>query len=227
MSTRLDELITTQAARTPDAVAVRQWDNTLTYRELVGRAAALAEELRRHGVGPEALVGVCLRREPAVWVAVLGVLLAGGAYVPLDPASPPARRALVLEDSGLTIAVVDDAGELALAGHELTLVGVPATGSGPVPTNRATADNAAYVMYTSGTTGRPKGVVVAHRNAVRFATSTAQIFDLGPNSRSMGFAALGFDVSILDFFPPLSRGGSIAFVPDADRVDVGRLQRFL
>ncbi|MGE5828240.1 MAG: amino acid adenylation domain-containing protein, partial [Micromonosporaceae bacterium] len=227
MSVRLDELITTSARLTPDAIAVRQWDNTVTYRELVGRAATLAETLQRHGVGPDVLVGVCLRRDPAAWVAVLGVLLAGGAYVPLDPASPPARRTLVLEDSGLTIAVVDDAGAQALAGHELTLLQVPATASTHLPPNRATADNAAYVMYTSGTTGRPKGVVVLHRNAVRFATSTAQIFELGPDTRSMGFAALGFDVSILDFFPPLSRGGSIAFVPDADRVDVGRLQRFL
>ncbi|MGY0231936.1 amino acid adenylation domain-containing protein [Longispora urticae] len=226
MTGLLCDLVTDQAARTPDAVAVRQWDAVVTYRELVGRAAALAAVLREHGVGPEVRVGVCGRRVPGVLSAVLGVQLAGGAYVPLDPAHPAERRALMISDAGVTVAVVDDAGAAALADSGLTLLRVP-DALAEVPACPAGPDNAAYVMYTSGSSGQPKGVVVEHRNAVRFATSTAEKFALDADCRSVGFAALGFDVSVLDFYPPLSRGGSIAFVPEADRIDATRLQRFL
>ncbi|GIG59889.1 hypothetical protein Lfu02_42610 [Longispora fulva] len=227
MTGLLCDLVTEQAARTPDAVAVRQWDTTVTYRELVGRAAGLAVALQAHGVGPEVRVGVCGRRVPAMLSAVLGVQLAGGAYVPLDPSHPAGRRALMLADAGITVAVVDDAGAEALAGTGLTLLRVPVDAADEPPVNAATPDNVAYVMYTSGSSGQPKGVVVAHRTAAHFARSTAEIFALGGDCRSIGFAALGFDVSVLDFYPPLSRGGSIAFIPDADRIDATRLQRFL
>jgi amino acid adenylation domain-containing protein len=226
--TLLGDLVAAQAAARPGAIAVRQWDETLTYGELVDAAARLANVLRRHGVSPETRVGVCARRRPQVLVGLLGVLFAGGAYVPLDPDHPPTRRDLVLADAGITVVVVDDAGAAALAGSGLRLV--PACGAGGQPTlfvRPAAPDNAAYVLYTSGSTGRPKGVTVSHRNAVAFATSTARAFELDENCRSIGFAALGFDVSILDIFAPLSRGGSVAFIPETDRVDPVRLQRFL
>ncbi|NRQ35519.1 amino acid adenylation domain-containing protein [Nonomuraea sp. NN258] len=224
--TLLGSLITAQAARTPDAPAVRQREDTLTYAALVERAAALAGRLRELGVGPETRVGLCLRRTPLMPVAVLGVLLAGGAYVPLDPGHPRRRLEEVLADAGITVVVVDERGRELLDGCGSTLVAASDAGTPPAG-SRAVPGNAAYVIYTSGSTGRPKGVVVSHRSAVAFATATAAHFGLDATCRSIAFSALGFDVSVLDMLAPLTAGGCVQLVPDEDRVDPARLQRFL
>ncbi|MGW4667594.1 amino acid adenylation domain-containing protein [Streptosporangium sandarakinum] len=109
--------------------------------------------------------------------------------------------------------------------------GVPGSGvsvSGGVPVSGdARPGNAAYVLYTSGSTGRPKGVVVDHASAVAFVTAAVARFGLDASCRSIAFSALGFDVSVLDMFAPLAAGGCVRLVPDEDRVDPGRLQRFL
>ncbi|MEU4325470.1 amino acid adenylation domain-containing protein [Nonomuraea dietziae] len=223
----LHDLVTAQARRTPDAVAIRQWNERLTYRELIGAANALAHRLREEGVGPEVRVGVCARRTPGLLVSVLGVLLAGGAYVPLDPSHPTARLLTIIEDAGIDVVVADESGEKKLAAAPVRLL-LPDGREEPEPpachTHQA---GAAYVLYTSGSTGRPKGVVVSHASVVAFVTMAGGRFDLGAGCRSIGFAALGFDVSVLDIFAPLAEGGSVMLVPDEDRVDPARLQRFL
>ncbi|WP_242454354.1 non-ribosomal peptide synthetase [Bailinhaonella thermotolerans] len=243
MST-LGELIVAQAARTPGAVAIRQWDTRMTYGALAEAALNLAAELRRRGVGPETRVGVCARRTPLMPVSALGIMLAGGAYVPLDPAHPRDRLTGVIEDAGIGIVVADAPGRALLAGAPAVLLDPsaappspgsppgPAAGSPPGATPRepygpAGPGNAAYVLYTSGSTGRPKGVVVSHRSAVAFVTMAAESFGLDASCRSIAFSALGFDVSVLDMFAPLTRGGAVQLVPDEDRVDPGRLRRFL
>ncbi|MFC4590810.1 non-ribosomal peptide synthetase [Sphaerisporangium corydalis] len=260
----LHELVAGQAARTPDATAVRQWHRRLTYRQLTDAAAALAAKLSLAGVGPETRVGVCARRTPELLVSILGVLRAGGAYVPLDPAHPVARLAGVIEDAGIRHVVADAEGTGLLAGLPVQTFPPPsgpdagtsgqdagagedgqarrsgedgpgedrparrAEESGPGDPARAPhPSNAAYVLYTSGSTGRPKGVVVSHAAASAFVTMAGEYFGLDAGCRSIGFAALGFDVSVLDVFAPLARGGSVMFVPDDDRVDPARLQRFL
>ncbi|MFD1933075.1 amino acid adenylation domain-containing protein [Nonomuraea mangrovi] len=247
----LSDLILAQAARTPDAPAIRQWGATLTYAELVARAARLAARLAELGVGPETRVGLCARRTPLMPVAVLGVLLAGGAYVPLDPGHPRRRLEEVLDDAGIAVVVVDGAGRELLDGCGRTLVAAHGTGAGgsashgagshglgtrpgtdgtggdSATAGPAVAGNAAYVLYTSGSTGRPKGVVVSHRSAVAFATATVAHFGLDGSCRSIAFSALGFDVSVMDMLAPLTAGGCVQLVPDEDRVDPARLQRFL
>jgi amino acid adenylation domain-containing protein len=222
------DLVAAQAARTPEAPAVRQWTDRLTYRELVGAAAGLGARLRGLGVGPETRVGVCLRRGLPLPVSVLGVMAAGGAYVALDPAHPRQRLRDILDDAGVDVAVVDEAGRSLLAGTGRRLV-VPAL-AGPAPAPApcpARPANAAYVLYTSGSTGRPKGVAVSQHSLVSFVTATADQFGLDASCRAIAFAALGFDVSVLDLLTPLARGGCGQLVPDADRIDPGRLQRFL
>ncbi|MEU5942912.1 amino acid adenylation domain-containing protein [Micromonospora sp. NPDC047548] len=235
----LAELVLSTAARRGDAVAVRQWDEVLSYAELAERAAVLAGKLRRLGVSPETPVGICAERRPYLLVAVLGVLLAGGCYVPLDRGHPWRRRAEIVADAGITVAVVDQAGRDALSDLEITLVDLPvaaadragaatATASAPVDTAPCPAlpDNAAYVLYTSGSTGRPKGVVVSHRSVVAHVTAFGAHTGADERTRAFGFASLGFDASVQDLFIPLMAGGEIALVPDADRVDPARLQRF-
>ncbi|MBE1561823.1 non-ribosomal peptide synthetase [Nonomuraea africana] len=227
VSPLLHDLVTAQARRTPDAVAIRQWNESLTYRELTAAANALAHRLREEGVGPEVRVGVCARRSPDLLVSVLGVLLAGGAYVPLDPSHPGERLHTIIDDAGIGVVVADETGEKKLAAAPVRLLG-PKAGEEPEPPARLTHPaGAAYVLYTSGSTGRPKGVVVSHAAVVAFVTMAGGRFDLGAGCRSIGFAALGFDVSVLDIFAPLAQGGSVMLVPDEDRVDPVRLQRFL
>ncbi|MFI7442514.1 amino acid adenylation domain-containing protein [Nonomuraea indica] len=223
----LHDLITAQARRTPAAPAIRQWEHTLTYLELTTAANALAHRLREAGAGPETRVGVCGRRTPDLLVAVLGVLLSGAAYVPLDPSHPRGRLATVIDDARITTVVADGTGESLLAGLPVRLL-PPRHGrrdDPPPPLTRPA--NAAYTLYTSGSTGRPKGVTVSHAAVVAFVTMAGEVFGLDAGCRSIGFAALGFDVSVLDVFAPLARGGSVAFIGDDDRVDPARLQKFL
>lgn len=247
----LCDLVADQAARTPSAPAIRQWDTGLTYRDLIGAATALSLRLRALGVGPEDRVGLCARRTPLMTVAVLGIMMAGGAYVPLDPAHPRRRLDEVLDDAGVAVVVADGHGRALLDGcgrpvvepetsaatatvSEITSgTTAPPAGTGPavggeiVAGSPALPGNAAYVLYTSGSTGRPKGVVVSHASAVAFASAAAAHFGLDGTCRSIAFSALGFDVSVLDMLAPLTVGGCVQLVPDEDRTDPARLQRFL
>lgn len=228
----LHELILAQARRTPGAVALRQWDQRLSYAELAAWAGRLAQQLSRAGVGPETRVGICARRSLALPAAVLGVMQAGGAYVPLDPGHPRRRLEAILADAAIEVAVVDDVGGGLLEGTGCRLVHVAAArqadcGAAGHEAGGARPANAAYVLYTSGSTGQPKGVVVTHRNAVAFTAAVCERLTLDENSRSAGFAALGFDTSVFDFIIPLTRGAAVQFIPDEDRIDPARLQRFL
>ncbi|RVX39048.1 amino acid adenylation domain-containing protein [Nonomuraea polychroma] len=242
----LHDLVLAQAERTPDATAVWQGDHGLTYRELVFAAAALAHRLRDLGARPEVRIGICHRRTPDLLVCVLGVLMSGGAYVPLDPSHPRRRLGAIIEDAGITTVVADETGTGLLAGLPVRLETARRPGGGepparveppgPSPAYAAGGEPpacvtppgaAAYVLYTSGSTGRPKGVVVSHASVVSFVTMAGEVFELDAECRSIGFAALGFDVSVLDIFAPLARGGSVMLIPEEDRVDPARLQRFL
>ncbi|MFI6499018.1 amino acid adenylation domain-containing protein [Nonomuraea typhae] len=222
--TLLHELVLDQADRTPDALAIQQWNRTLTYRRL--REAVTRVAGRLHGGEPGDRVGICARRTPDLPAAALGVMAAGAAYVPLDPAHPRARLLDVLADAGIRTVLADAEGMSLLAGAGARLLPLHGGPSGREPV-RVDPAGAAYVLYTSGSTGRPKGVVVSHAAAVSFVTMAGRHFGLDAGCRAIGFAALGFDVSVLDVFAPLARGGAVMFVPDEDRTDPGRLQRFL
>ncbi|MEH0823918.1 MULTISPECIES: amino acid adenylation domain-containing protein [unclassified Micromonospora] len=220
----LADLIAARAARCPDAVAVRQWDDRLTYRELVGRAAGVAAALRARGVGRHSRVGVCGRRRPRLVVDVLGVLLAGGCYVPLEPDGPRERLREILSDARVSLLVGDAAAELTdLPGVEV----VQADGPAPLAPCPARPGDPAYVLFTSGSTGRPKGVLTSHRNVVEFVTGCAAVSGADAGVRSLGIASLGFDVSIMDIFLPLLLGGAVQLLGAEDRADPVRLARFI
>lgn len=233
-SVLLWDLVVAQARRQPDAVAVRQWQTTLSYAHLVGAATALAGRLRALGVGPQTRVGVCTRRGPELPVSVLGVLASGAAYVALDPAHPPSRLDHIRRAAGIDVIVADEDGASLLAGTGGRLVvpslDPPAPGAaGPAGAASPAVDpsNTAYLLYTSGSTGRPKGVAVSQRSLTAFVTAAGRHFGLDGTCRAIAFAALGFDVSVLDLLTPLAHGASVQLVPDADRTDPARLQRFL
>ncbi|WP_433342577.1 amino acid adenylation domain-containing protein [Micromonospora sp. CA-111912] len=221
----LAELIAAQAARTPDAVAVRQWDVRLTYRELVGRAAGVAAALRERGVGRQSRVGVCGERRPDLVVTVLGVLLAGGCYVPLEPGGPRRRLREIAADAGVRV-VVGDAAE-AEFGDVSGVETVALPGPAPLAPCPARPGDPAYVLFTSGSTGRPKGVLITHRNVVEFVTGYAARSGADASVRSLGIASLGFDAAVIDLFVPLLLGGAVQFLGADDRSDPARLTRFV
>ncbi|WP_210171776.1 AMP-binding protein, partial [Rhizobium sp. Root1203] len=159
-----------QAARTPDAVALRFGDAQVSYGDLNRRANRLAHRLIDEGVGPESVVGLCLGRSIEMVVALLAVLKSGAAYLPLDPDYPADRLAFMLDDAKpshvLTAAALS--GRLPAGIRKLEVDRVDLAGSredDPTDEDRTaplTAANAAYIIYTSGSTGRPKGVVIEH-----------------------------------------------------------------
>jgi|GEM_PF-192527 len=213
----LHERFAARAALAPDAPALVCGAETLTYAELDARAERLADALRRRGVGPEVRVAVCLERGPEAAVALLGVLKAGGVYVPLDPESPPERLAYVLADAGARVRVTQAslAARLGEPGADTLLVdALEAPGADAEEPRRTAAPhldprNLAYLIYTSGSTGRPKGVAVEHRAAAAHLESFARVLELSPADRVLHFAALGFDVSIEQFFLPLLSGAAV------------------
>ncbi|HEX8272004.1 MAG TPA: non-ribosomal peptide synthase/polyketide synthase, partial [Longimicrobiaceae bacterium] len=216
----IHELFVEQARRTPDAVAVVHRGASTTYAELDRASGRLAHALRRRGVGPEARVGVLLRRTPAALVALLGVLRAGGAYVPLDPELPADRVAFMLEEAGARVVVTESAlrGRIAggvdvlalddeAAGLAREPADAPATGVGP--------DNLCYLIFTSGSTGRPKGVAVQHRGAVVFLRFMRDVVPAEERASVLGATSLSFDVSVAEVFGTLCWGGKLVLVDNA------------
>ncbi|MEV7615517.1 amino acid adenylation domain-containing protein [Streptomyces sp. NPDC089799] len=245
-----------QARRTPGATAVVCAGQEVTYAELDAMAGAVADRLRGR-VAPGDPVGVCVHRSPAMVAALLGVLKAGGCYVPLDPGLPQARVAQMAQDAGISVAVTGPgAGDRLPEGVVTVSVGagaVPSPGavrpSGAVrpPGAGDTAGFAtgftaggpelppaapAYLLFTSGSTGRPKGVLVPHAAAADFVLGHLACAGIpgpgaGAGERFLGFAALSFDVSVLDVFGPLAAGGTLVLATDEERLDVDRLQALL
>jgi amino acid adenylation domain-containing protein/thioester reductase-like protein len=217
-------LVEEQALRQPHAPAVTFEGATLTYRELNARANQLAHHLRSLGIGPGTLVGIYLDRSFAMIISVLAVMKAGGAYVPLDPSYPAERLAFMVADAGIRVLLTQSTpGRRSFDGgngtdskqHALThlcldddwtpFLAEPETN----PEHCTTADNLAYVVYTSGSTGNPKGVLLHHRGLVNFVLGQIKVFDITPASRVLQFASFSFDASVSEIFTTLVAGATL------------------
>ncbi|HEU0076897.1 MAG TPA: amino acid adenylation domain-containing protein, partial [Longimicrobiaceae bacterium] len=192
----------------------------MTYAELDAAANRLANHLRRLGVGPESRVGVCVERGPEMFRAVLGVLKAGGAYVPLDPAYPADRLAFMVEDAGARVLVAQAgvADRLPSGGTATVLLDADREAidaeSAVAPETGVLPENLAYVVYTSGTTGRPKGVQVEHRSWVNAYYAWEEDYGLRPGPTvHLQMASFSFDVFGGDLMRALGSGGMLVPVP--------------
>ncbi|WP_327335741.1 amino acid adenylation domain-containing protein [Streptomyces sp. NBC_01324] len=221
----LHTLFAAQAARTPEAVALVHEDRGLTYRELDGAANALAHRLVTDGLRPGDAVALLFDRSFAYVITVLAVLKSGCVYVPLDPRQPAERLGWILGNTGATLLVTDRAaGETDFAAglSTLRLDDRSATaGTAPTPPDVTVhPDQPLYIMFTSGSSGTPKGVVNTHRNVVELALDPG--FGGEAHERVLAYSPLPFDSSTYELWVPLLRGG-LAVVLSAPKIDIGEL----
>jgi amino acid adenylation domain-containing protein len=210
---RLEQMIAAQAARTPAAVALICGPQRLTYRELDERASRMATALRARGVGPERLVALAIDRSVEMVVAALAVLKAGGAYLPLDLGQPPARLAAILDRAGPVLLLTAGASPVNPA---CPVVDQATLLTGPVPDLDDDAgrspDSLAYVVYTSGSTGLPKGVLAHHRGVVNHLSYIMREHRVTAADTVLQVASFAFDASVRDLFGPLSVGARVVLM---------------
>ncbi|WP_265569110.1 non-ribosomal peptide synthetase, partial [Streptomyces hygroscopicus] len=212
----LPGLFEAQVVRTPDAVAVVFEGAEVSYAELDARANRLARLLVGRGVGPESVVGVALERGVEMVVALLAVVKAGGAYLPIDPGLPADRVTYMVETAGADVvvstgspAVVAPGGVSTVLLDEHVVVQELAGLSGASLGVDVLPAHPAYVIFTSGSTGRPKGVVVSHEGIVNRLAWMQERFGLSGADRVVQKTPFGFDVSVWEFFWPLSVGAAL------------------
>src|SRR5437868_7766977 len=221
------------AEATPAAVALVFAEARITYSELNQRANQLAHYLIEAGIGPEMIVGICLPRGIESIVAMLAVLKAGAAFLPLDPTYPAERLSLMLEhsDTGLTI-TNENAADL-LPARWMPIICIDSESeeieSEPAhePSVALAPDNAAYVIFTSGTTGSPKGVLVTHCGLSNLCAAQSMLFDAGPGDRVLQFASQSFDASVWEIWMALAAGATLCIADDEPRESSADLGAFL
>ena len=210
-----------QVSKTPDEVALVLAGQTLSYRELNSRANRLAHALREQlpQAGADTLIGLYLDRSMAIMVAILAVLKAGWAYVPVSVYYPAQRSRFIFKDTGCAC-IISESTQLAALTNILTEFELTPTvldideyceqGPDHDPEISTSVDDLAYVFYTSGTTGQPKGVMVEHKAVMNTVLAMNKVYDIGPGQRKVGFfSEYVFDVSVSEMFNCLLFGGEL------------------
>jgi len=217
----IHEMFAAQAACTPDAVALTFRDRSWTYRDLDERAEAIARRLSKAGVQAEMIVGICVQRSLELVAGMLGILKAGAAYLPLDHTYPPERLALMIEDAQPLLVLASGCTRdcLAMAKTSIQLV---EEDQSPVANHinesgmqRVGGSNLAYVIYTSGSAGKPKAVMVEHRNAMNFFAGMDAVLGVKPGVW-LAVASVSFDASVMEIWWSLTRGYQVVLWPGVE-----------
>jgi amino acid adenylation domain-containing protein len=229
----LVSLFETQVARSPDAIAVSYASEALSYAELNRRANRLAHYLQGRGVVADMPVGVCIERSTELVVALLGILKAGGAYVPLDPEYPALRLAHMLEDAAISTLLThsslagqlpENSADAIMIDHDWVSI---ERNSDDNPALAAGPDNLAYLIFTSGSTGRPKGVMNEHHGICNRLLWMQDEYQLDSTDRVVQKTPFSFDVSVWEFFWPLTTGAQLVMARPGGHRDSTYLARLI
>jgi len=229
-------LVDDSAARNPDAEAIRCRGESLTYGALAAASNRLAHLLAEHGVRPGDRVGILMNKRVECAVAIYGIMKAGAAYVPLDPGAPTERHAFVANDCGIRCVVTEPRKRAAVsrlhAAHPLaTVVGceiesesegcrsmgfaaLEACEAARPPAVHAMEQDLSYILYTSGSTGVPKGIMHSHRSGLAWAEVTVDAYGFDGADRISNYAPLHFDLSTLDYFSAALAGSTTVMIPE-------------
>ncbi|RDW81829.1 hypothetical protein BP6252_02941 [Coleophoma cylindrospora] len=208
----------------PDAPAICSWDGNLTYQELDTLSTKLAKHLASLGVVPETLVLMCFDKSFFAIVSMLGIMKAGGAFVAMDPSYPASRIQAILQATSASIVVAEPAHGHLFAGIVEHVVALDPELAEKLPLapeasrSQPSHLNTAYVVFTSGSTGAPKGIMVEHRALCTAALGLATPMRIDSTTRHLNFAAFTFDVSYGDIFITLSQGACICLPSEQERV---------
>jgi amino acid adenylation domain-containing protein len=221
------ELFEEQAEMHRERHALTCGNRTVTYAELNLTANRIVHRLRELGVGLETPVGVCLQRSPELVAAMLGVMKAGGVYVPIDSSYPPERIATILRDCDAAVLIAQQPLQPELSFPISRVLFLDQLAAGARDANpaepRARTDSLAYILYTSGSTGAPKGVEIEHRALRNLIDWHCRTYQVTRQDRATQIASISFDASVWEILPYLAAGACVCIVDDEMRLDPGLL----
>jgi len=232
----IHSLIEKQVKRTPDAIALCSDEGSLDYKSLLERSTYLAKKLISMGVMPGDRVGICLSRDLHIHVALLGVLKAGASYVPLDPTFPVERLEYMVTKSGMNILVHNDGThfiEFKNSCHKLNVSTIhwddinSSTSFAGIELPLVSPDASCYLMFTSGSTGNPKGVDITHHTVVNCLSWVKKTFELSSEDVFLSQTTFSFDISVPELFAPLIAGARCALVSDEQKYSPIELIEFI